>query len=114
MTFCLVYEDMQKSLLDKIDCLAVTNQIVWNAVLLVQGLQFIENRERFSPKDSKVKGNSVNGSNHTLGFTGFEVDDFKSDKKRKTSIFTWFEQNCHMDDAIFFPNVEILSQLMNA
>jgi hypothetical protein len=61
MTFCSVYEEVQKSLLiDKIECDAVTNQILWNAVVLVQGLQFIENRERFSPKDDIVTGNSNN------------------------------------------------------
>jgi hypothetical protein len=114
MTFCLVYEEVQKSLIDKNECDAFTNQILWNAVVLVQGLWFIENGERFSPKDYKVKGNSVNGSNHSLGFTGFGVDDFQSDDKRVTSIFKWFEENCLTDDANrFFPNVGGISQLMN-
>jgi hypothetical protein len=49
-----------------------------------------------------------------LGFTGFGVDDFQSDDKRKTSIFKWFEQKCLTDDAnMFFPNVGGLSQMMN-
>jgi hypothetical protein len=83
-------------------------------VVLVQGLQFIENGERFSSKDHRVKGNSVIGSNHSLGFTGFGVDDFMSDDKRVTSIFKWFEENCQTDEAsMFFPNVEGMSRLMN-
>jgi hypothetical protein len=76
MTFCLVYEEVQTSLINKIECDAVRNQILWNAVVFVQGLRLIENGERFSPKDDRVLGNSNNGSNHFLGFTSFRVDDF--------------------------------------
>ncbi len=50
MTFCLVYEEVQKSLIDKNECDVVANQILWNAVIPVQGLQLIENGERLSPK----------------------------------------------------------------
>ncbi len=114
MTFCLIYEEVQKGLIDKIECDAVTNQILWNAVVLVQGLWFIENGERFSPKDDREAGNSNNGSNHILGFTGFGVDDFQSDDKRVTSIFKFLEQKCLTDDAnMFFPNVGEISRLMN-
>ncbi len=101
ITHCLVYEEVQDSLIDKIECDAVTNQILRNVVVLVQGLWFIENRERFSPKDDTVIGNSINGLNHLLGFTGFGVDDFQSDDKRVTSIFKRFEQKCPTDDACF-------------
>jgi hypothetical protein len=76
MTFCLVYEVVQTSLINKIECDAVTNQILWNAANLIQGLLFIKNGERFSPKDDRVLGNSNNGSNHFLGFTSFGVDNF--------------------------------------
>ncbi len=114
MTFCLAYEEVQKSLIDKNEVDAVENQILRNAVVLVQGLWFIKNGERFSPKDDRVIGNSVNGLNHLLGFTGFGVDDFMSDDKRVTSIFKWFEQKRLTDDAnMFFPNVEGISRLMN-
>ncbi len=71
MTFYLVCEEVQKSLIDKNECDAVKNQILWNAVVLVQGCWFIENKERFSSKDDRVTGNSINGSNHLLGFTSF-------------------------------------------
>ena len=87
MTFCLIYEEVQKGLIDKIECDAVTNQILWNAVVLVQGLWFIENGERFSPKYFGVKGSGSNGLNHTLGFTGNEVDDFISGEKRQHPLF---------------------------
>jgi hypothetical protein len=93
---------------------AVKNQILWNAVVLVQGLWFIENRERFSPKDDRVTGNSNNGWNHFLCFTCFGVDDFQSADKRKTSIYKCFEQKQLTDDAnMIFPNVDILTRLMN-
>ncbi len=114
MSFCLVYEEVQEGLMDTNEVDAVENQILWNAVVLVQGLWFIENGERFSPKDDRVIGNSINGLNHLLGFTGFGVDDFQSDDKRKTSIFKWFEEKCLTDDAnMFFPNVGGISRLMN-
>ncbi len=114
MTFCLVYEKVQKSLIEKIECDAVTNQILWNAVVLVQGLWFIENGERFSLKDNIEAGSSNNGSNHFLGFTGFGVDDFHSDDKRVSSILKFFEQKWLMDDPnMFFPNVGEISRLMN-
>jgi hypothetical protein len=45
MTFCLDYEEVQTSLMNKFECDAVTNQILWSAVILVQGLWFIENGE---------------------------------------------------------------------
>jgi hypothetical protein len=114
MTFCLVYEEVQTSLINKIECDAVMNQILWNAVILVQGLWFIENGERFSPKDDRVLGNSKNGLNHFLGFTCFGVDDFQSADNRMTSVFKWFEQKRLTKDAnMIFLNVEVISWLMN-
>ncbi len=91
------------------------NQILRNVVVLVQGLQFIENGERFSPKDERqLTGNSNNGSNHILGFTSFGVDDFQSADKRKTSIFKWLEQKRVTNNPnMIFPNVEMIAQLMN-
>ena len=104
----------KKVLIDKNECDAVMNQILWNAVVLVQGLWLIENGERFSPKYDTVTGNSNNGWNHFLCFTCFGVDDFQSADKRKTSIYKCFEQNCLTDDAnIIFLNVEIMTQRMN-
>ncbi len=83
-------------------------------VVLVQGLQFIENGERFSPKDDRVKGDGVIGSNHLLGCTGFGVDDFQSVDKRVTSMFKWFEHKHLTDYAnMFFPNVDRISRSMN-
>ncbi len=83
-------------------------------VVLVQGLRFIENGERFIPKDDRVLGSSNNGSNHFLGCTGFGVDDFQSADNRMTSVFKWFEQKQLTKDAnTIFPNVEVISRLMN-
>ncbi len=105
---------MQTSLINKIECDAVANQILWNVVVLVQGLRFIENGERFSPKHDRVLGNSNNRLNHFLGFTGFGVDDCQSADNRMTSVFKWFEQKRLTKDAnMIFPNVEVISRLMN-
>ncbi len=83
-------------------------------VVLVQGLWFIENGERFSPKDAIVTGNSNNGLNHILGFTGFGVDDFQSADNRVTSILKWFEQKQLTKDAnMIFLNVGEISRLIN-
>jgi hypothetical protein len=74
--------------------------------VLVQGLQFIESRERFNSKDCRVNGDSINGLNRSLGFTDFGVDDLMSDDKKVTSILKWFEETCQKDDAnMFFPHV---------
>jgi hypothetical protein len=114
MTFCLVYEEVQTKLINKIECDAVPNQILWNAVVLAQGLRFIENGERFSQKDGIVTDNSISGSNHILGFTGFGVDGFQSADNRRTSILKWFEQTQLMKDAnMIFLNVGEISRLMN-
>jgi hypothetical protein len=95
----------KKNLIDKNKCDVVRNQILWNASVLVQGLQFIESRERVSSKDCRVNGDSVNGLIHSLGFTSFGVDDLMSDDKRVTSILKWFEENCQKDDAnMLFPH----------
>jgi hypothetical protein len=91
MTFCLVYEEVQTSLIKKIECHGVMNQILWNVVVLVQGLRFIENGERFGPKDDRVTGNSNQKLNHSFGYTGFGVDVFQSADNRVTSILKWFE-----------------------
>ncbi len=48
MSFCLVYEKAQNCLLANAECLATTKNTVWNAVVLVQCLWFIENGERLS------------------------------------------------------------------
>ncbi len=50
MIFCLVYENAQKHLLATAECPAMTNDILWNAVLLVQCLWFIENGEGLAHK----------------------------------------------------------------
>jgi hypothetical protein len=100
--------------INKIECDAVRNQILWNAVILVQGLWFIENGERISPKDDRVTGNGVSGLNHILGFTGFGKGDFQSADNRVTSILKWFEQKRLTDDAnIVFLNIEGISWWMN-
>jgi hypothetical protein len=83
-------------------------------VVLAQCLRFIENGERFSPKDDRVTGNSVSELIHPLGFTGFGVDDFQSADKRKSSILEWFEQNWLKEDAnVIFLNVKSITRLMN-
>jgi hypothetical protein len=114
MTFCLVYEEVQKKLINENENNSVTNQILRNAVILVQGLRFVENGERFSPDDDKNDGNRRDKSQHALGYTGFGVDDFTSKEKTTTSIFDWIEEESEIDEpSIHFVNVETLSRVMN-
>ncbi len=54
MIFCSVYENAQHHLLATAKCPATTINILWNAVVLVQCLWFIENRERFIQKDAQL------------------------------------------------------------
>jgi hypothetical protein len=85
-----------------------------NAVIIVQCLWFIENRERFSPNDARLYEKSISELNHVQGFTGYGVDDFMSEEKRRLPIFDWFERTFKVDNAgVYFPNVDKLSQLMN-
>jgi hypothetical protein len=81
MIFCLVYENAQNRLLATIECPATTNNIVQNAVVLVQCLWFIGNEVRFSPKDAQLYEENISGSNHDLDFMGYGVDDFISKEK---------------------------------
>ncbi len=55
MNLCLVYQEVQASLLNDSSG-GNTVIIIWNAIILVQGLCFIENGERFSHHDHKFEG----------------------------------------------------------
>jgi hypothetical protein len=114
MIFCLVYEKVQNNLLlATAECPAMAKTIVWNAVVLVQCLRFIENGERFSPNNDLTDEKNISGLNHDLGFMGCAVDDFMSKEKRRLPIFDWFENTLKGKDSNKnFPNVEILSRLM--
>jgi hypothetical protein len=92
MLFCLGYEEVQNHLLANAECLEMTKNIVWNAVILVQCLRFIKNRERFSPNDILTDEKNILESNHNLSFMGYGVDDFMSKEKRRLPIFDWFEK----------------------
>jgi hypothetical protein len=105
---------VQTKLLEKNQCNVLVNQILQNAVVLVQGLRFIENNERFSSNNDIVTDNYYQRSNHVPGYTSFGVDDFQSADNRVTSYLKWFEQNQLKKHAnIIFPTLELMSQLMN-
>ncbi len=92
----------------------MTENILWNAVVLVQRLWFIEKGERFSPNDVLTDEKNILESNHYLGFTGYGIDDFKKKEKRRLPIFNWFENTFKGKDSnVFFPNVDKLSCLMS-
>ncbi len=59
MIFCLVYENAQNHLQATAECPVMTNNIIWNAVFLVQCLWLIKNRDRFSPKDAQLDEENV-------------------------------------------------------
>jgi hypothetical protein len=82
--------------------------ILWNAVVLVQCLWFIENGKKFSPNDVLTVEKNISESNHNLGFTGYGVDDFMSREKRRLLIFDWFENTFKGKDSNkYFPNFEV-------
>ncbi len=55
MNLCLVYQEVQASILN--DSSGGNMVIIsWNAIILVQGLHFIENSKRFSHQDHKFEG----------------------------------------------------------
>jgi hypothetical protein len=95
MEYCEVYELVQQSLIDKKgNCNdsrekgIINNQIMMNAIVLVQLYKYIDRGERYSPSDPNW-GNSANikeDNPHTLGYTGFGCDDFLSNEKRKSTL----------------------------
>jgi hypothetical protein len=107
MLFCLAYEKTQNHLLATTECPAMTKFILQNVVVLVQCLCFIENGERFSPKDVQLDEKSISELNHDLGFMGYGIDELMSKEKRRLPIFDWFETTFKVDIAgMYFPNVE--------
>jgi hypothetical protein len=75
--------EQQNLLVEHDESSVITQQIIWYAVILVQGLCFIENGEMFSPDDHQFEGERHKKLRpHLLNFTGFEVDDFASKEGR--------------------------------
>ncbi len=61
-TSCLVYEERQIKLVEQQNLSVehdkssvIMQLIIWNAVILVQDLRYIENRERFSPNNHQFE-----------------------------------------------------------
>ena len=95
MVYCSVYKAIQESLIDKmktcessLQCEQLKNQIVRNAIVLVQLYKYIENGERYSYSDYYLgkKENVKMGHSHIFGYTGFGLDDFLSRDKRKSTL----------------------------
>ena len=68
------------------------------SVVLVQFLWFIENGKRFSPQDAQLYKENISESNHDLGFMGYGVEDFMSNKKMLSTL-DWFERTFKVDKA---------------
>ena len=65
------------------------NQIMRNAIVLVQLYKYIDCGKRYSTSDPNWgKSDNVKGDKnpHTLGYTGFGCDDFISNEKRKSTL----------------------------
>ena len=94
MEYCSVYKEIQESLIGKIltskgNILEqLKNQIVRNAIVLVQFYKYIENGERYSYSDFRFgeKENLKMVHPHILGYTGFGFDDFLSCDTRKSTL----------------------------
>ncbi len=100
----------QNHLLESAECPAKAKKILWNVVILVQCLWFIENGERFSPNNVLPDEKNISGSNHNLGFMGYGIDNFMSKEKRRIPILVLFERTFKVDDAgVYFLNVETIS-----
>ncbi len=88
----------------------MAKKILWNAVLLVQCLWFIENGEWFSPHDAQTDEKNILELYHDLGFMGYGVDDFMSKEKRRILILVWFERTFKVNNAgVYFSNIETIS-----
>ena len=94
MEYCSVYKEIQESLIEKMKTCEssqweqLKNQIVRNAIVLVQLYKYIENGERYSYSDYYLgkKENVKMGHSHIFGYTGFGLDDFLSRDKRKSTL----------------------------
>ena len=94
MEYCSVYKEIQESLIEKMKTCEssqweqLKNQIVRNAIVLVQLYKYIENGERYSYSDYYLgkKENVKMDPSHIFGYTGFGLDDFLSRDKRKSTV----------------------------
>ncbi len=115
MNLCLVYQEVQASLLN--DSSSGNMVIInWNAIILVQGLHFIENGERFSHQDHKFKGERHKKlQKHKLDFTGFGIDDFIYEEARVTPIFRWIKTTFRKNKMVKLleHNVDRISDIIN-
>ena len=94
MEYCSVYKEIQESLIGEIltskgnRLEQLKNQIVRNAIVLVQFYKYIENGERYSYSDFKFgsKENLKMNHPHIFGYNGFGFDDFLSCDTRKSTL----------------------------
>ena len=94
MEYCSVYKEIQESLIEKMKTCEssqweqLKNQIVRNAIVLVQLYKYIENGERYSYSNYYLgkKENVKMGCSHIFGYTGFGLDDFLAHDKRKSTV----------------------------
>ncbi len=115
MNLCLVYQEVQASLLNDSSGGNMVI-IIQNAIILVQGLRFIENGKRFSQQDHKFEGERHKKlQTHKLGFTGFGIDDFIYEEARATPIFRWIKTTFRKNKMIKLleHNVDRISDIIN-
>ena len=94
MKYCNVYTNIQQELFarlataDNNQIKLVREQILRNAIVLVQMYKYIENGERYSIDDIEMQPpfNVKTIPAHTLGYNGFGCDDFQSTEKRKEPL----------------------------
>jgi len=96
MNYCNVYAKVQNELVSKLstannndDIEKINNQILRNAIVLVQMYKYIENGERYSPNDFayNIPFNKNKDGVHSLGYTGCGCDDFlNKERRRQTNI----------------------------
>jgi hypothetical protein len=96
MNYCNVYAQVQNELVSKLstannndDIEKINNQILRNAIVLVQMYKYIENGERYSPNDFayNIPFNKNKDGVHSLGYIGCGCDDFlNKERRRQTNL----------------------------
>jgi len=89
-----------------------------NAIILVQGLCFIDKGERFGDMDPSTETKHRESSfSHQMKYTGYGVEDFHcQDRGRTTNIFKWISSKFKIDiDTVgqLLRNVETIESQTN-
>ena len=101
MNFCNVYESIQNELVEELSdpdkFINTREQILRNAVVLVQIYKYIENGQRYSPTDisNQLNFNVLSLPMPPLGYTGNGCDDFTNSERRNVTNIQRLQALCY-------------------